>query len=114
MPLPRSWVDALFAKLSVRYGDAFLRQYGDADPGVLKDDWADVLDGFQRCPEAIAYGLRHLPVDRPPNALQFRALCNNAPPESSLALPRPVQPIPPSVREKLAAITDRMRSREVA
>ncbi len=112
MPLPRSWVDALFAKLSVRYGEAFLRQYGDAAPELVKEDWADVLDGFQRCPEAIAYGLRHLPVDRPPNALQFRALCNNAPPESSLALPRPVQPIPPHVRDRIATMTQRMRGEQ--
>lgn len=110
MPLPRSWVDALFAKLSVRYGEAFLRQYGDADPEVIKADWADVLDGFQAWPDGIAYGLRHLPTDRPPNAAQFRAICNSAPREDAMALPAPKQPMPPHVREKLAALTARLRA----
>lgn len=41
MPLPHRWVEHLFARLAVRYGGAFLRQYGDADPALVQADWAD-------------------------------------------------------------------------
>lgn len=77
MPLPASWVDHLFAKLSVRYGAAFLRQWPDADPALVKADWAEVLEGFDGA--SLAYALRYLPTERPPNALQFRDICRRAP-----------------------------------
>ena len=54
MALPSSWVDHLFARLTVRYGAAFLRQWPDTDLAVVKADWADVLDGVRGEP----------PVDR--------------------------------------------------
>jgi hypothetical protein len=67
MPLQASWVDNLFARLTVRYGAAFLRQWPDADLAVVKADWADVLDGCRG--ESIGYALRYLP-NTPPNALR--------------------------------------------
>lgn len=79
MPLPISWVDHLFAKLTIRYGAAFLRQWPDnADTVLIKSDWADVLDGVRG--EAISYALRYLPIDKPVNAMQFREICRLAPP----------------------------------
>lgn len=74
MSLPPAWVDALFGKLALRYGAAFWRQYPDLDIQLVKDDWGHVLDG--RSGGAIAYALANLPGDRPPNAIQFRNLCN--------------------------------------
>ena len=94
----------------LRYGEAFMRQYGDASPDLVKSDWADVLDGFDRCPEAIAYALRYLPAEKPPNALQFRELCRRAPVSEAPALAAPRQPMPESVRAKLAALTGRLRA----
>lgn len=88
MPLPASWVDSLFAKLSVRYGTAFQAMYRDLDPEAVKADWAEVLDGVSG--QSIGYGLRYLPSDRPPNAQQFRDLCRKAPtadPLPALAAP---------------------------
>ena len=55
MALQSSWVDALFARLALRYGAAFLRQWPDVDVVVLKPDWAEVLDGVSG--HAIAYAL---------------------------------------------------------
>lgn len=78
MALPSSWVDHLFARLTVRYGASFLRQWPDTDLAVVKADWADVLDGVRG--EAISYALRYLPTDRPVNAMQFREVCRRAPP----------------------------------
>jgi len=89
MPLPARWVDHLFAKLTVRYGSAFMRQWPGADIEFVKSDWADVLDGTSA--ESIAYALQYLPSERPPNAMQFRDLCRRAP-AGKPALP------PPSVR----------------
>ena len=89
MPLKQSWVDHLFAKLSVRYGAAFLRQWPDADPALVKADWAEVLDGLSR--ESLAYALRYLP-NAPPNAMQFRDLCRRASAPDVQRLPAPTEP----------------------
>lgn len=93
MTLPHRWVEHLFAKLSLRYGGAFLRQYGDADPALVHADWAEVLDGLSG--EAIGYALRYLPSERPPNAMQFRDACLLAPGRPAvpqLAAPRTAPP----------------------
>ena len=58
MPLPELWVDHLFAKLSVRWGAAFMRQWPDTDPALVKADWSEVLDGCGG--DSIAYALRYL------------------------------------------------------
>lgn len=101
MPLPQSWADALIARLALRYGAAFMRQYGDADAALVKADWAEVLDGVHG--DAIAYALQHLPVERPPNALQFRELCLRAPPPAATRLPSPQSDAPPAQIRQLAA-----------
>ena len=79
MAMSSSWVDELLGRLAVRYGEAFTRQYTAAgvDAKAVRADWADVLDGVSA--ESIRYALEYLPADKPPNALQFRALCRNAP-----------------------------------
>lgn len=100
MPLRADWVDALFARLSIRYGVAFSAQYRDLDPAAVKADWAEVLSGLSG--EAIAHGLRCLPEDRPPNAMQFRRLCYIArPPVFGRALPAPMPNIQ-KIRELVA------------
>lgn len=88
MPLPSAWVDRLFAKLAVTYGQRFLGLYSGLDLEAVKADWAHELDGLQNRPEAIKHALEHLPTDQPPTVLQFRALCRNAP-TAHQALPSP-------------------------
>jgi hypothetical protein len=73
MQLPAPWVDALFARLTIRYGSAFLRQWPDADPALVKADWADVLGFLTNHPEAIKHALDTLPADKPPTVGQFKA-----------------------------------------
>lgn len=88
MSLPAAWVDHLFAKLATRYGAEFSGKYRDIDPALVKADWAEVLNGLSG--DAIALGLRSLPNDKAPNAMQFRALCFiSAPPAFAPALPAP-------------------------
>lgn len=86
MALSATWIEHLFGRLSVRYGAAFLRQWPDAEPAVVKADWAEVLDGVSG--DSISYALRYLP-NTPPNAMQFLSLCRSAPRPDVRALPAP-------------------------
>jgi hypothetical protein len=88
MSLPLPWVDSLFGRLAVRYGAAWSRMWDGVDVALVKADWAAELSGLQLHPASIAYGLDHLPPDRPPTVGQFRALCI-ARPEKHEALPAP-------------------------
>ncbi len=103
MPLQTSWVDHLFAKLTVRYGAAFLRQWPDADPALVKADWSEVLDGVRG--DSLSYALRFLPV-KPPNAIEFRELCRKAPVPQQLQLPAPAPQADP---ERVQRIMARLR-----
>lgn len=88
-PLPSAWVDKLFEKILVRYGTAWTRQWEGIDMAAVKADWAEELAGFVNHPKLLAYGLDHLPADRPPTVQQFAAACNRMPPEEFKALPAP-------------------------
>lgn len=89
MAIPAAWVDELFTRLTVRYGQAFMRQYTSAtvSPDDVRADWASVLHGCTG--DQIAYGLESLSPDHAPNAMQFRALCKSKPDTSMPALPAP-------------------------
>lgn len=102
MPLPISWIDALFGRLSLRYGSAFLRQWPDGAVDAVKADWADVLDGVTG--DAIGYALRYLP-ETPPNAIRFRDQCRRMPTPAVNALPAPaIKPDPQRVQSALAGL----------
>lgn len=101
MSLPSRWVDALFGKLTVVYGQAFLRQWEGVDLDAVKADWAEGLAGLEQSPNAIAHGLANVNPDKPPNVLQFKALCLKAPQYKPKALPAP--PADPAVVEAVMA-----------
>lgn len=79
MSLRADWVTEIFTKLSLIYGQAFLRRWQDLDLNTVKSDWAHELSGFANHPEAIAWALQNLPPERPPTVLEFRALARRAP-----------------------------------
>lgn len=81
MSLPTPWLDRIFDKLTLTYGQQFLRRWQDVDLNAVKSDWAHELSGFQQHPRAIAWALQNLPVDHPPTVLEFRALARKAPAE---------------------------------
>jgi hypothetical protein len=87
MALPLDWVDAIFARLRLAYGERFVAQYGPLDPEQVKADWANTLDGITS--GGVRHAYDHLPPDYPPNALQFRALCRGlrTPDRPALAAP---------------------------
>lgn len=79
MSLPSSWIDKIFQKLTIAYGQDFLDRWRDIDIDDVKADWATELAGFKERPEAIAHALNHLPDSKPPTVFEFRKLCINAP-----------------------------------
>ena len=85
MSLPEPWVERIFDKLTLIYGQSFLRRWSDIDLEKVKADWAHELSGFQQHPRAIAWALQNLPPEKPPTVLEFRALARKAPAEE---LPR--------------------------
>lgn len=107
--LPADWVDAIFARLQVRYGAAWTRQWEGVDINAVKTDWSSELAGYANRPEAIAHALNGLPVDRPPTAGQFLALCRTAPDHfpPALACPKPT----PEQRKKVSSLLKQVRSR---
>lgn len=91
MKLPASWVDRIFEKLTLVYGRSFIGQWDGVPITDVKADWAHELGGFHDKPDAIAHALKNLPADRPPNVLQFRAMCQKSPGPVFKALPAPPQ-----------------------
>lgn len=80
-----AWVEKIFRRFHGTYGLEFWRQYATGavdgcDPGIenAKIVWAEDLGMFSDRPDAIAYGLQHLP-GRCPNSIQFRDICKAAP-----------------------------------
>lgn len=123
-PLPRVWVERLFARFSARYGVGWTRMWEGVDPEAVMADWSEELGGFQTRPEALKYALEYMPVDKPPTVQQFRALCNRAPepaPPPQLAPPKASATVVAKVHEILktanrspTAWAERLRAREVA
>lgn len=89
MSLPVAWTDRIFDKLTLVYGQSFLRRWADIDINAVKSDWAHELAGFAQHPRAIAYALEHLPAERPPTVLEFRAVARKCPADETQRLPAP-------------------------
>lgn len=79
MSLPTPWIDRIFDKLTLVYGQAFLRRWQDIDLNAVKSDWGHELAGFAQHPRAIAFALENLPPERPPTVLEFKAMARRAP-----------------------------------
>ena len=88
-PLPASWVEQIFRKLTVVYGRDFLSRYeGVSMPDVMAD-WGYELGGFQANSDAIKHALEHLPPNKAPTVLEFRDICKQAPVKTQIGLPPP-------------------------
>ena len=87
MSLPLAWIDKIFDKLTLTYGQQFLNRWRDIDLNAVKSDWMHELSVFEKAPHCIAFALSNLP-DSPPTVGQFKTLCRQAPSAQS-ALPAP-------------------------
>jgi len=65
MSLPLPWVDRIFDKMTLTYGQHFLNRWRDLDLNAVKSDWMYELSGFEKAPHAIAFGLSNLPETAP-------------------------------------------------
>lgn len=98
------WVERLFARLQVRYGNRWTRMWEGINPEAIKADWVEQLGAlYMRHPEALVYGLEHLP-ENPPTSDQFLKLCLGAPDRT----PRLAPPKSEVNREFLADIARRI------
>lgn len=88
MSLPLPWVDRIFEKMTLVYGQAFLRRWADIDLNRVKSDWSHELSGFERAPKAIAFALANLP-EAPPTVVQFKLIARQAPAPEVPMLPEP-------------------------
>lgn len=89
MSLSIGWVDRIFERLTVRYGDRFLNRWKGIDMDAVRHDWANTLSGFEHWPEAIAHAFDLVDDEKPPTAAMFRTLAMRAPKPDRLALPEP-------------------------
>lgn len=74
-----SLVDMIFAKCALVYGRDFAGRWEGMNLAEVKADWARELGGLLDNPSRIKHGLEHLPPEKPPTVLSFRALCIGAP-----------------------------------
>lgn len=103
MSIPVLWVDRIFGRLTVRYGDRFLNRWKGVDIDAVKHDWAAVLAGFENWPEAIAFAFDHLDDEKPPTATMFRTIALGAPKPDRVALPEPAAD-PERLRAEIAKL----------
>lgn len=103
MSLPAAWVDRIFEKLTVAYGNEFLRRWDGLDMAIVKADWAHELAGYAAMPYAIRYAMDNLP-DKAPTARSFRALCNTVPVAVNMGLAAPSEKPSPAVAARLASV----------
>ena len=71
------WIDAIHARMLVRYGSKWIALYQSVDMDLVKADWAEELSGLSG--GAIKHGLENLPPEFPPTVAQFKAACIRAP-----------------------------------
>lgn len=77
MPLKSEAIDWIFAKMTVRYGAAWIAKWNGIPMEAVGKDWAAELGNTSR--DSIVYALGYLPLDFPPTVLQFREICRRAP-----------------------------------
>jgi hypothetical protein len=80
-------IEGVFTKLVLIYGSKVEAQYRGQDIAVVKAHWAHELKRLTVAD--FEWAMRHLPLDAPPNVLQFRAIAHTRPEPTlpSLAAP---------------------------
>lgn len=95
-------IDRLFYRLASTYGASWERSLGGTPVLDAKALWAHELQVFAGLLEAVVWALDHLP-EYPPNVIQFRNLCRQAPATEVPQLPAP-QADPARVAAELAKL----------
>jgi len=97
-------IDAIFTACMTRYGSSyFLSRWDGLKLSVVKADWARVLEGLEKNPVAVRYGLNNLP-DKPPMAHEFKRICNAAPAPRHACLTHEVQANPQRIADAVEQV----------
>lgn len=88
MSIPMKAIDRLFERLAATYGAQWTRQWQDVPMADVKTAWAHELAPFAGSLDRIAWALENLPP-KCPNAIEFKALCRQAPAPEAPRLPEP-------------------------
>jgi hypothetical protein len=102
MTLPVRVIDRLFERLLATYGQQWQGLWSGVPIVDVKSLWAAELALFADRLDAIGWALENLP-ERPPNLVQFKALCRQAPRPEVPALPLPERN-PERMREALQGL----------
>ena len=102
MSLPMKAIDRLFERLAATYGAQWVRQWQDVPMADVKSAWAHELATFANSLHRIAWALENLPP-KVPNAIEFKAICRQAPAPEAPRLPEP-KADPERVRAELARL----------
>lgn len=72
-------LDYIFAKMGAIYGSLFLRHWEGIDANLIRQVWAEECHVMLTYRPKMDYALKNMNPDRPPSALQFAKLLNEAP-----------------------------------
>ena len=103
----RTPVEYVLAAMAASYGAAWDRSLGQAPINDVKTRWAYAIEPFLHnaaAKRAILWALDNLP-ERPPNAIQFRALCHQAPAVEAPRLEAP-EADPARIARELAKLSE--------
>lgn len=100
-------VEALFRRLSTRYGSAWMTKWAGLPAADVMTDWANVLSGVSN--DSIRYALEYLP-EFVPTAHQFREMCRRSPLSQyvPLPVPKPTDEEKARVRAMLKTLRDKI------
>ena len=87
MALESRWVDAIHARLLVRYGTRWVSMWSGIPEEAVKADWANELHGLGG--DAIQHAMEHLPPEFPPTVSQFKSIALGRKEPPLVALPAP-------------------------
>ena len=74
-----SGFDYIFSKMNAIYGAAFTANWRTVDPNLIRQTWKETCGiGLTYRPK-MDYALQYMNPERPPSALQFAKLLNEAP-----------------------------------
>ena len=88
MSMPMKAIDRLFERLAATYGSQWVKQWQEVPMQDVKNAWATELSAFGSSLNRVAWALENLP-SRCPNAIEFKAICRQAPLPDMPQLPEP-------------------------
>lgn len=116
-PLPMATIEWLWSTLGVRYGHNLTAKYEGFEIPVVKEDWRYELASLTD--EQLEHGLKNLPPRFPPDAGEFRRLCEaftiprDPTPLPRLPAPRGRMELRPEIRAAVAALLEPTPAGEV-